>query len=233
MPARRWPGTQLPGRRRRPTWRAGTRQQRTGGLRRPAGARPGRGLATGAARPAGPRHHHRLRQLPVAARSASPTRPAWPAPPATTTGCCSPPLITDPNGNQTVGWLHPARPARLDRPHGPAGRRPGRHARPAGHGIHLRPDRLGRQPGPPASRCRCRPPAGSSTAGRWSPRPTRSAPQQGLPPLTDAQIAAMFPPDEGTQYPARFVQKTEFTDGFSRGCRPAPRAMTSSSTTLA
>ena len=41
-------------------------------------------------------------------------------------------------------------------------------------------------------------------------------PQLGLPPLTDAQIAAMFPPDEAGQYPDRFIQKTEFTDGFGR-----------------
>jgi RHS repeat-associated protein len=39
---------------------------------------------------------------------------------------------------------------------------------------------------------------------------------QGLPPLTDAQIAAMFPPDEVTEYPDRFMRKTEFTDGFAR-----------------
>lgn len=40
--------------------------------------------------------------------------------------------------------------------------------------------------------------------------------QQCLPPLTDAQIAAMFPPDEASQYPGRFIQKAEFSDGFGR-----------------
>lgn len=39
---------------------------------------------------------------------------------------------------------------------------------------------------------------------------------QGLPPLTSAEIAAMFPPDETSKYPDRFLLKTEFTDGFGR-----------------
>ena len=39
---------------------------------------------------------------------------------------------------------------------------------------------------------------------------------QGLPPLTAAQLAAMFPPDEVTSHPDRFIRKTEFTDGFGR-----------------
>ena len=41
----------------------------------------------------------------------------------------------------------------------------------------------------------------------------------GQPPLTQNEIQAMFPPaieDELTQYPGRFIQTREFTDGFGR-----------------
>ena len=35
-------------------------------------------------------------------------------------------------------------------------------------------------------------------------------------PLTTQERAALFPPDETSQYPDRFIQKTEFSDGFGR-----------------
>jgi RHS repeat-associated protein len=41
------------------------------------------------------------------------------------------------------------------------------------------------------------------------------AQQLGRPP-TPQEIAELFPPDETTRYPDRFIQKTEFTDGFGR-----------------
>ena len=38
----------------------------------------------------------------------------------------------------------------------------------------------------------------------------------GKPPLTDVEIAAMFPPDERELFPDRFLRKQEFSDGFGR-----------------
>lgn len=40
--------------------------------------------------------------------------------------------------------------------------------------------------------------------------------QQNLPPLTPAEIQALFPPDEVDQFPERFLQTREFSDGFGR-----------------
>jgi YD repeat-containing protein len=43
---------------------------------------------------------------------------------------------------------------------------------------------------------------------------TRAA--DGQPPLTDAEIAALFPANEAEQYPERFIQDVEYSDGLSR-----------------
>ena len=40
--------------------------------------------------------------------------------------------------------------------------------------------------------------------------------QQGQPPLTPTEIQALFPPNEVDQFPERFLQSREYSDGFGR-----------------
>ncbi|MBO0871038.1 MAG: hypothetical protein J2P15_21005, partial [Micromonosporaceae bacterium] len=53
---------------------------------------------------------------------------------------------------------------------------------------------------------------------RWSIVEAENAARAaaGQPPLTDPEIAALFPPDEPETHPERFVRTSEYSDGFGR-----------------
>jgi RHS repeat-associated protein len=126
-----------------------------------------------------------------------------------------PTLISDPNGNQTgAGYTPlglPAWIARMGKPGADQGDTTGQPGTMFSYDLTAWDDNPGR-PQPMSVRTTRR------ADHRWALVAAADAQraQQGLPPLTSAQIAAMFPLDEVTQYPDRFIQKTEFTDGFSR-----------------
>lgn len=50
--------------------------------------------------------------------------------------------------------------------------------------------------------------------------------EAGQPPLTDAEIAALFPPDEVTAYPERFLQSRVYRDGLGRDLQVRAQAGT-------
>jgi RHS repeat-associated protein len=126
-----------------------------------------------------------------------------------------PSLVTDPNGNQTAAGYTPlglpAWTASLGKPGASQGDTPAQPGTAFTYELTAWDD----NPDNPQ-------PMSVQTTRRVDHRWTlvdaanTQRTQQGLPPLTDAQIAAMFPADEVSQYPDRFIQKTEFTDGFGR-----------------
>ena len=126
-----------------------------------------------------------------------------------------PSLVTDPNGNQTaVGYTPlglPAWTANTGKPGANQGDTPAQPGTVFTYDLTAWDDNPG-NPQPISVHTTRR------VDHRWTLIDEANAQraQQGLPPLTDAQIAAMFPPDEASQYPDRFIQKTEFTDGFGR-----------------
>jgi RHS repeat-associated protein len=127
-----------------------------------------------------------------------------------------PSLITDPNGNRiAIGYTPlglPAWTASTGKPGASQGDTPGQP------GAIFAYDLTAWDDSDPAARQPSSVHTTRRTDHRWTLVDAANAQraQQGLPPLTDAQIAAMFPPDEASLYPDRFIQKTEFTDGFSR-----------------
>ena len=122
-----------------------------------------------------------------------------------------PALVTDPNGNQVaVGYTPlglPAWTTSTGKPGARQGDTPGQPGTIFGYDLTGWDD----NPGNPQ-------PISVHTTRRVDHAWTLiNAEAQKLGrPLTPQEIAALFPPGETSQYPDRFIQKTEFTDGFGR-----------------
>ena len=122
-----------------------------------------------------------------------------------------PSLVTDPNGNQAaVGYTPlglPAWIASTGKPGASQGDTPAQPGTVFAYDLTAWDDNPGN-----------RQPMSVHTTRRVDHAWTliNAEAQQLGRPLTPPEIAVLFPPDETTQYPDRFIQKTEFTDGFGR-----------------
>ena len=122
-----------------------------------------------------------------------------------------PSLVTDPNGNQTaVGYTPlglPAWTASTGKPGASQGDTPAQPGTAFAYDLTAWDDNPGNSQ-----------PVSVRTTRRVDHAWTLiNAEAQKLGrPLTPQEITALFPPDETSQYPDRFIQKTEFTDGFGR-----------------
>jgi RHS repeat-associated protein len=127
-----------------------------------------------------------------------------------------PSLITDPNGNRTaIGYTPLGLPAWTASTGKPGARQGDTPQQP---GAIFTYDLTAWDDSGPADRQPTSVHTTRRVAHRWTLIDAANArrAQLGLPPLTTAQIAAMFPPDEAARHPGRFLQKTEYTDGFGR-----------------
>jgi RHS repeat-associated protein len=133
-----------------------------------------------------------------------------------------PNLITDPNGNRTAaGYTQlglPSSTARLGKTTAKEGDTPEQPSIHYEYDLTAWDDSASADPANPSPRQ----PMSVTTVRRIEHRWTFVAEENarrastGQPPLTDAEIAALFGPDEQTIHPERFIRSVEFSDGFGR-----------------
>jgi RHS repeat-associated protein len=127
-----------------------------------------------------------------------------------------PNLVTDPNGNRTSFSFSPMGLLKSVAVMGKANAEEG--DTPDQPGTRLDYDFLAFENSPPEARV----PVYVHTIKRIDHRQelvreenTRRA-ENGQPPLTESEINALFPADEISRYPERFIQSREYSDGFGR-----------------